>query len=125
MQTAPKCDKMVFGYQNDHDLNTPNAATERVGGRTAAKREASPAERASVRALAEVRSRAAGLNLAVGPDGAPRYGVLSAARLAKEPGGNRVVPRSCKFLKLRPFCRALREAPAGDGAFLLSAEQHE
>ena len=31
LQTAPKCDKMILGYQNDHDLNTPNAATERVG----------------------------------------------------------------------------------------------
>ena len=117
LQTAPKCDKMVLGYQNDHDLNTPNAATERVGRRTAAKREASLAERASARAQAEVRSRAAGLNLAVGPDGAPRYGVLSAARLAKEPGGNRVVPRSCERLELRPFCRAFQEAGAGDGAF--------
>ena len=53
------------------------------------------------------------------------YGVLSAARLAKEPGGNRVVPRSCEFYELRPFCRAFQEAGAGDGAFLLSAEQHE
>ena len=62
LQTAPKCDKMILGYQNDHDLNTPNAATERVGRRTVAKREASPAERASARAQAEVRSRAADLN---------------------------------------------------------------
>ena len=99
LQTAPKCDKMILGYQNDHDLNTPNAATERVGRRAAAKREASPAERASARA--------------------------QAARLPSGPGGNRVVPRSCELLELRPFCRAFQEAGAGDGAFLLSAEQHE
>ena len=62
---VPKKDangKRVKEVVDGKKVTVPNAATERVGRRTAAKREASPAERASARAQAEVRSRAAGLN---------------------------------------------------------------
>ena len=121
LQTAPKCDKMILGYQNDHDLNTPNAATERVGGRTAAKREASPAERASARAQAEVRSRAAQANGEKTPTNPGRRAPLRRLRAAEsclcfraETGWYRGV----KLQRFVPFAWSLALS-RGRGAFTL------